>query len=180
MSNSWTFGQEPNGNLTWIERLFSEYEFKILNCWCQVQGSGLCWWSPEGFIHDERVQTFKMRSNNWVETATFQYLSTFSQAKREQTNTEAHPHQWRMWGLKSAHLCSSFCFKVSGAKLQWIACWERAHTASRLRLNVDAAKWYSLESSVQNTPLSSVWVEKEENEDDVNFFINLSAWITIK
>lgn len=80
------------------------------------------------------------------------------------------PRQWRMSGFNSAHLCSNVCFKASGAKLQWIACWERAHTASWLRPNVDAAKWYSWERSVQNTPLSSVWVEKEENDGDVGMY----------
>lgn len=115
------------------------------------------------------LQTFEMYLNKLIQlnSSTSSISSTSYtpiQSNKERTDQYwDHPRQGRMRGLNSAHLCSRVCFKASGAKLHWIACWERDHTASWLRPNVDAAKWYSWERLVQNTPLPSVWVEKQEN-----------------
>lgn len=118
------------------------------------------------------LQTFELCLNKLIQlnsstSSISRTSSTPTQSSKERSDRYGdHPHQGRMWGFNSAHLCSRLCFKASGAKLYWIACWERDHMASWLRPNVDAAKWYSWERSVQNTPLSSVWVETQENEDD--------------
>lgn len=66
------------------------------------------------------------------------------------------PDHFNTWGFISAHFCLSCCLTPPCAKMQSMACWDRFHTASRLRPNVEAASWYSWDKSVQKTPLSSV------------------------